>query len=153
VRTLIALLVATVALTLAATASAASSKAEFIQRGDALCARTARELAPLRRRAEAAKSLSQREQLAAAASIWGEHIRIQVRFNRNLRAIGAPPEDAAARSMLARLDRGVVLARRIRDAFANARIESLASALPAYIDFTLKLNRQTRAYGFRVCGR
>jgi hypothetical protein len=55
--------------------------------------------------------------------------------------------------LLARLDRGVILARRIRDAFASARIATLASALPAYIDFTVKLNRQIRAYGFRVCGR
>jgi hypothetical protein len=149
-------LVAIVSLALAgtaSTASAASSKAEFIQRGDALCADVAKQLAPLRRRAEAAYALPESKRMAAAASIWGDQIRIQVAFNRRLRAVGAPPGDAAARNLLAQLDRGVILARRIRDAFANARIGSLSTALPAYLDFTLKLNRQVRTYGFRVCGR
>jgi hypothetical protein len=137
----------------ASDASAASTKAEFIKRGDALCTSMARELAPLRRRAEAAKSLPQEKQWAAATAIWSDQIRIQVRFNRQLRAIGPPPNDATARSLLAQLDRGVILARRIRDAFADRRITSLASALPAYLHFTLKLNRRVSAYGFRVCGR
>jgi hypothetical protein len=91
--------------------------------------------------------------MAAAAAIWGDQIQIQVAFNRRLRAVGAPPGDSAARNLLAQLDRGVVLARRIRDAFANGRIASLSEALPAYLDFTLKLNRQVRTYGFHVCGR
>ena len=137
----------------APTAVAASTKAEFIKRGDVLCAGMARELAPLRRRAEAAYALPEDKRMAAAAAIWSDQIRMQIRFNQRLRAIGAPPNDAAARSLLAQLERGVVLARRIRDAFADARIASLASTLPAYIEFTLKLNRQVRAYGFRVCGR
>lgn len=143
-------------LALAGTASAAvaaTTKAEFIKRGDTLCTRMATELAPLRRRADAARSLPEDKQWAAAAAIWSDQVRIQIRFNQRLRAIGAPPNDATARSLLAQLDRGVVLARRIRDAFADARIATLASALPAYIQFTLKLNRQVRAYGFRVCGR
>jgi hypothetical protein len=149
-------LVAIVSLALAGTAStaaAASSKAEFIQRGDALCAEVAKQLAPLRRRAEAAYALPESKRMAAAAGIWGDQIRIQVAFNRRLRAVGAPPGDAAARSLLAKLDRGVVLARRIQNAFANRRIAALSEALPAYLDFTLKLNRQVRTYGFRVCGR
>jgi hypothetical protein len=149
-------LVAIASLALAATAStavAATTKSDFIKRGDLLCAGMARELGPLRRRAEAALKLPEYEQWGVTAAIWSDQIRIQVRFNRRLRAIGAPPNDAAARNLLAQLDRGVVLARRIRDAFADARIASLASALPAYIQFTLKLNRQVRAYGFRVCGR
>lgn len=112
----------------------------------------ARQLAPLRRRAEAAYALPESRRMAAAAAIWGDQIRIQVTFNERLRAVGAPPDDAAARRLLGQLDRGVVLARRIQSAFADRRIASLASALPAYLDFTLKLNRQVRAYGFRVCG-
>ena len=136
----------------ASTASAASTKAEFIKRGDALCAGMAKQLAPLRRRAEAAYALPENRRMAAAAAIWSDQIRIQVTFNQRLRAVGAPPDDAAARRLLGQLDRGVVLARRIQSAFADRRIASLASALPAYLDFTLKLNRQVRAYGFRVCG-
>ena len=148
-------LVAIASLALAGTAStavAAATKAEFIKRGDALCVRMAKEIAPLRRRAEAALELPEYEQWGATAAIWSDQIRIQVRFNQRLRSIGAPPHDAAARSLLAQLDRGVVLARRVRDAFADARIASLASALPAYLEYTLKLNRQVKAYGFRVCG-
>lgn len=137
----------------ATTATAASTKAEFIRRGDALCAGMAKELAPLRRRAEAAYALPEQKRMAAAAAIWRDQIEIQVAFNRRLRAVGAPPDDAVARRLLAQLDRGVVLARRIQTAFANGRIDALSSALPAYLDFTLKLNRQVRAYGFRVCGR
>ena len=137
----------------ASTAGAASTKAEFIKRGDALCADMVKELAPLRRRAEAAYALPESRRMAAAAAIWSDQIRIQVAFNRRLRAVGAPPNDAAAARLLAQLDRGVVLARRIQSAFANQRIDSLATALPAYLDFTLKLNRQVRVYGFRVCGR
>lgn len=147
---------AIVSLALAGTASnavAASTKAEFIQRGDTLCAGMAKQLAPLRRRAEAAYALPESKRMAAAAAIWGDQIRIQVAFNQRLRAIGAPPGDSAARGLLSQLDRGVVLSRRIRDAFAQGRIASLSSALPAYLEFTLKLNRQVRAYGFRVCGR
>lgn len=155
VRRLVVIVVATVSLALAGAASsavAASTKAEFIQRGDALCVNVAKQLAPLRRRAEAAYALPESKRMAAAAAIWGDQIRIQVTFNRRLRAIGAPPNDAAARNLLTQLDRGVVLARRIRDAFADGRIASLSTALPAYLDFSLKLNRQVRAYGFRVCG-
>lgn len=152
----LAALAAAVSLAIAGTAStagAATTKAEFIKRGDALCADVAKELAPLRRRAEAAYSLPESRRMAAAAAIWGDQIRIQVAFNRRLRAVGAPPNDAAGARLLAQLDRGVVLARRIQSAFADRRIDSLATALPTYLDFTLKLNRQVRAYGFRVCGR
>jgi len=136
----------------ASSAAAASTKAEFIKRGDSLCAGMAKQLAPLRRRAEAAYALSESRRMAAAATIWRDQIRIQVTFNQRLRAVGAPPDDAAADRLLAQLDRGVVLARRIQGAFAEKRIAALSSALPAYVDFTLKLNRQVRAYGFRVCG-
>ena len=147
-------LAATISLVLAATASSATAAANkaVIKRGDALCAGMAKQLEPLRRRAEAAYALPESKRMAAAAAIWGDQIRIQVAFNRRLRAVGAPPGDAAAVRLLAQLDRGVVLARRIRSAFADGRIDALASALPAYLEFTLKLNRQVRAYGFRVCG-
>jgi hypothetical protein len=155
-RRLVPVLVAVTSLALAGTAStavAAPTKAEFIKRGDALCVRIARELAPLQQRAQAALTLPEDKKWPAAAAIWSDQIRIQVRFNRQLRALGAPANDAEARSILGQLDRGVVLARRIQAAFANARVATLASALPAYVRFTLKLNRQVRTYGFRVCGR
>jgi hypothetical protein len=156
VRRLVPVLVGIASLALSGTAStavAATTKPEFIKRGDALCVQMARQLAPLQQRAQAALMLPESKKWGAAAAIWSDQIRIQVRFNRQLRAIGAPSGDATARSLLAQLDRGVVLARRIQVAFANARVAALASALPAYVQFTLNLNRQVRAYGFRVCGR
>jgi hypothetical protein len=133
-------------------AASATSKSEFIRRGDALCTRTLKELAPLRRRAEAAASAPEAKRWSLAASLWSDQIRIQTRFNDRLRAIGTPRGDAAARNLLSRLDRGVVLARRVRDAFAARRVTALATALEAYVDFTLALNDRIRAYGFRVCG-
>ena len=132
--------------------AAATTKSEFIRRGDALCARTMKELAPLRRRAEAAASAPESQKWALATSLWSDQIRIQMRFNERLRAIGTPRGDAAARNLLSRLDRGVVLARRVRDAFASRRTAGVANALEAYVDFTLALNKRIRAYGFRVCG-
>lgn len=154
-RRLVPVLVAIASLALAGTAStavAATTKAEFIKRGDVLCVRLAKEAAPLGRRAQAAMKLPEYQQWAAAAAVWSDQIRLQVRFNQQLRAIGVPPNDAAAHSLLVQLDRGVVLARRVRDAFADARIASLSSVLPAYLRYTLTLSRQIKAYGFRVCG-
>jgi hypothetical protein len=133
--------------------AAAATKAEFIRRGDAACIRAARELAPLARRARAAQALPEAKRWTAATSIWSAQIRVQVRFNRRLRAIGAPPGDAQARRILRELDRGVALARRVRTGFARRDAAALSRALPAYITFTNSLNARVRAYGFRRCGR
>ena len=146
-----------VALALSALAGAANAatptKREFIRKGDALCASIARELVPIRQRAEAAKSLPQSRQWAAATSIWSDQIAIQLRFNTKFRAIGVPAGDATAGRLVSSLDRGVVLARKVRDGFARRDVNALASSLPAYLQYTLALNRRIQAYGFRVCGR
>jgi hypothetical protein len=133
-------------------AHAAPTKTHFIQRGDALCGQVRRDLAPLRRRAEAAKSLPEAQKWAAATALWGDQIRIQARFIARFRAIGVPAGDATARSLSSGLDRGLLLARRVRAAFAARSTTALSAALPAYVRFTLSLNRRVRAYGFRVCG-
>ncbi|MBD0348130.1 MAG: hypothetical protein ICV59_03180 [Thermoleophilia bacterium] len=137
----------------AAAALAAPSKGEFIRRGDALCTQTARELVPLRKRAEAAKSLPTARKWAAGSSLWAEQVRIQARFNARFRALGLPAGDVTARRLVDGLDRGLVFARRVRDAFASRSTAALAAALPAYLRFTVALNRRVQAYGFRVCGR
>jgi hypothetical protein len=134
-------------------AFAAPTKAEFIRQGDALCKQVQRELAPLRRRAEAAKSLPQAQQWAAVSRLWTDQIRIQARFNARFRGLGLPGGDATARSIVSGLDRGLVLARRVRDGFAARSTSALATALPAYVRFTTALNRRVAAYGFNVCGR
>ena len=134
-------------------AYAAPTKAEFIRQGDSLCRQVQRELAPLRREAQAAKSLPEGQKWAAVTTLWTKQIRIQVRFNARFRALGLPAGDAKARSLVSGLDRGVVFARRVRDAFATRNTAALASALPAYVRFTTSLNRRVAAYGFQVCGR
>ena len=133
-------------------AHAAPTKAQFIRQGDALCLQVQRDLAPLRRRAEAAKSLPESQQWAAAQRLWADQIRIQARFTARLRAVGVPTGDSKARSIVLGLDRGLVLARRVRDAFARRSYTSLAVTLPEYIRFTMSLNRRVAAYGFKVCG-
>jgi len=133
-------------------AFAAPTKAQFIQRGDALCREVQRELAPLVRRAQAAKSLPESQQWPVAKRLWADQIRIQARFTARLRAVGLPTGDLKARSIVSGLGRGLVLARRVRDAFARRSTTSLAVALPEYIRFTMSLNRRVAAYGFKVCG-
>jgi hypothetical protein len=133
-------------------AFAAPTKAQFIRQGDALCREVQRELAPLVRRAQAAKSLPQSRQWTAAERLWSDQIRIQGRFTTRLRAVGLPVGDSKAHSIVLGLDRGLVLARRVRDAFARRSTTSLAVSLPEYIRFTVSLNRRVAAYGFKVCG-
>jgi hypothetical protein len=132
-------------------ASAAPTKAQFIRKGDALCRDVRRELAPLRQRAQAAKSMPESQQWAAVERLWADQIRIQARFTARLRAVGVPTGDTQARSIVFGLDRGLVLARRVRDRFAK-RSATVGVALTAYVRFTLSLNRRVAAYGFNVCG-
>jgi hypothetical protein len=151
----LALLIAVMGLGLALSvgaAHAAPTKAQFIRQGDALCVQVQRELAPLVRRAQAAKSLPESQQWAAAQQLWADQIKIQARFTARLRAVGIPTGDSKARNIVLGLDRGLVLARRVRDAFARRSTASLAVALPEYIRFTMSLNRRVAAYGFKVCG-
>lgn len=152
----LALLITVLGLGLALSVSAAlaaPTKAQFIQKGDALCREVQRELAPLMRRAQAAKSLPVSRQWPVVERLWSDQIRIQARFTARLRAVGVPSGDSKARSIVLGLDRGLVLARRVRDAFARRSTTSLAVSLPEYIRFTLSLNRRVAAYGFKVCGQ
>jgi hypothetical protein len=134
-------------------AFAAPTKAQFIRQGDALCRQVQRAVAPLRREAEAAKSLPEAQKWAAVTRIWTAQIKIQTRFNVRFRALGVPAGDSTARGLVAGLDRGLVLARRVRNAFATRSTTVLAAALPAYVRFTISLNRRVAGYGFRVCGQ
>ena len=137
----------------AAPASAAPSKGEFIRKGDALCLALARQLQPLRVRAEAAKSLPEAQMWSATASLWTDQVRLHAQFVTRFHAIGVPAGDATARSLVRGLDQGLVLARRIRDGFVTRNATLLQQTLPQYVRFTLTLNRRVAAYGFRICGR
>jgi hypothetical protein len=134
-------------------ADAAPTRTQFIRQGDALCRQVQRQLVPLRRQADAAKSLPQSRQWEAVTRIWTAQVKIQAGFNSRFHALGVPTGDSAARGLVSGLDRGLVLARRVRNAFAFRDTTTLTSALPAYVRFTLGLNRRVTAYGFRVCGR
>lgn len=149
-----ACLIAVVCLNLAlgtGAAQAAPTKAQFIRQGDALCRGVQRELEPLRRRAQAAKSMPLSRQWVVAERLWADQIQIQTRFTARLRSVGLPAGDSQARSIVFGLDRGLVLARRVRDRFAK-RSATVGFALTAYIRFTVSLNRRVAAYGFKVCG-
>jgi hypothetical protein len=134
-------------------ADAAPTRAQFIRQGDELCRQVQRQLLPLRRQAQAAMSLPEARQWTAVTRVWTAQVKIQASFNARFRALGVPERDSAARSILSGLDRGLALARRVRDAFAAHDTSALAGALPAYVRFTLGLNRRVAAYGFNACGR
>jgi uncharacterized membrane protein YccF (DUF307 family) len=147
--------VAAVVLAVALPASAAAAsptKAEFIRSGDALCARTMVLLKPIRARAAAAKTLPTEQKWVEVASIWSAQIRIQEQFAAKFKALGVPVADAKALRFGPGLDRGVTLARAVQRGFAQRSNSLLASALPAYINFTITFNRGVRTYGFRTCG-
>ena len=134
-------------------ALAAPTKNQFIWRGDALCERVYLiELQPIRDRAMAAKSLRGTKRWVAAEALWRDQLRVQTSFIARFRAIGVPRGDATARSLVEGLDRGVVLARQVLEAFASRRIPRVAPALKAYLNFTFALNERVQAYGFAICG-
>ena len=138
----------------AAAASAATpTRGEFIRQGDAICAQVKRELAPVVARAEQARSLPESRKWAAVADIWAEQIAIHRRFVSRFRALGTPRNDRAAQRIVAGLESGIVLAERVRKAFATRNTAVIRGALGAYVEFTVSTNRRVVAYGFRVCGR
>jgi hypothetical protein len=140
------------ALVVPASASASPTRGDFIRRGDALCAQTKLLMKPIRARAQAAETLPTAQKWLAVASLWADQVRIQEQFTAKFKAIGVPAGDTTARTLRAGLDRGVLLARRVHEGFVRRSQTLLSRALPAYIDFTVGLNRRVHAYGFRVCG-
>jgi hypothetical protein len=149
----VAVVSAAVVTVVASPAVAAPTRATFISKGDAVCAQTKRELAPIKRRADAAKLLPQSEQWAAVSAIYADQIEIQKRFVSRFRTIGAPAGDVTAKTLINSLAKGVSLAVRVQQGFAAHDAAVLQTALPAYLRFTVDLNRRVVAYGFRICGR
>ena len=98
-------------------------------------------------------SLPDAQKWRAVTSLWTVQIRIQARFNKRFGAIGLPAGDRTARSLVTGLDRGLALARRVRNAFAAHDTAAVAASLPAYLRYTLRLNARVVAYGFATCGR
>jgi|SRR6187200_1368649 hypothetical protein len=151
--TLIGITALLVGLATGGIAQANPSRAEFIRRGDALCTQTKKALAPIRARAQAAKTLPTDAKWQAAADIWADQIAIQRRFIAKFRAIGTPAGDQSANSLVSSMSRGLVLAVNVQRGFADRHSARLPGALSSYVTFTLNLNRRVAAYGFRVCGR
>ena len=100
----------------------------------------------------AAKLLPETKMWAETADIWADQIVIQKRFVARFRAIGTPAGDAVAVALVGKLARGVLLATRVQQGFAAHDVMKLQAALPAYVRYTLDLNRRVVAYGFRACG-
>lgn len=151
--TLLTSLVVVTFLAGATVAHANPSKAEFIRKGDALCAQTKQALVPVQKRAEAAKSLPTDAKWQATADIWADQIAIHRRFIAKFQAIGTPVGDAAARNLVSKMRRGLTLAVNVRRGFLDRDTIRLPTYLSDYLTFTLSLNRRVAAYGFRVCGR
>jgi hypothetical protein len=150
---LLAFIAIAIAVVCVAPAAAAPPRSDFIRKGDALCAQVKRELAPIRARAVAAQGLPMSKQWSVGADIWADQIRIQKRFVQRFHDLGIPANDARARQIVSGLDRGLVLAGRVQKAFAARKAAAIGPAVRDYLTFTLKLNAQVVAYGFRVCGR
>jgi hypothetical protein len=151
----IATLTLTLLLVLSSVAMGATttSRAEFIRKGDALCTQVKRELIPVRRRADEARSLPESQQWGAVADVWADQIEIQKRFVRRFRDIGVPANDRRARELVSGLGRGITLAVRVQRVFTTRNEAAIPKALTDYVRFTVSLNAKVRAYGFRVCGR
>jgi hypothetical protein len=134
-------------------AVASPTRVEFIRKGDALCAQTKSQLLPIRDRAQAAKSLPPSRQWAAVADIYADQIVIQRQFALKFNAIGTPAGDAVAAGLVSKFAKGILLAVRVQRGFATHDAAALQTALPAYLRFTLDLNKHVVAYGFHTCGK
>ena len=131
---------------------AAPTRAEFISKGDAVCAEIQQELVPLRARADAARSLPQSEQLKLLKRMWDDQIRIHERFVDDMKEIGTPAGDTVAQGLIDSLEDGVKLAEDVQDGFEDEDAAAIGKALPAYLNYTVMLNGRVADYGFRRCG-
>jgi len=131
---------------------AAPTRAEFIRKGDVVCAEIQQELGSMRARAEAASRLPQREQLELLKRMWDDQIRIQKRFVDDMKEIGTPAGDDVAQELIDSLEHGVKLAEDVQDGFDDEDAAAIGKALPAYLNFTVVLNGRVADYGFRRCG-
>jgi hypothetical protein len=154
-----------VCLTLAAVAlvtgcggdSGEASKAEYLARGDAVCADAQVEAADLARRAQGIQAesgtLSRDELLERASEVWGDQIEFTEEFRGRLADLDAPSEDQPrVDEFLASIDDGLDTAREIKATLDDGQ-EVPRELVQTYAGIVERGNTLARAYGFQVCGR
>jgi hypothetical protein len=133
------------------------TRAEYLARGDALCAEVQTEAADLARRAQELEARSEQlpraRLLEKAAGLWAAQIRLIEEFLARLQALGAPPADEEkVEQFIASIEEGLVIAREIRSTL-EAGSEAPRSLLVRYGRVVNEGNTLAQAYGFDVCGR
>jgi hypothetical protein len=133
------------------------TKAEYIARGDALCADLqvagGKLLRDAQRLQAQSKDLGKREFLARAAAFWSDQVAFIERFHRRFKALGAPPGDEArVREFIRSLEDGLEIAEEIQRTLADGR-EVPPATVEDYGRVVERGNTLARAYGFTVCGR
>jgi hypothetical protein len=135
----------------------AATRAEFLAKGDALCAQGQSEAAELARRAQEIQARSgtvpDEELLAQAAAVWDEQIRLVVRFRDQLDELEPPAGDEErVQQFIVALDDGLEIAREIQASLADGE-EPSRERVQSYVDIVNRGNTLARAYGFTVCGK
>jgi hypothetical protein len=133
------------------------TRAEYIARGDALCADAQVAAARLRRKAQQLQAQSERlgkkEFLARAAAFWSDQVAFIERFHRKLKGLGAPPGDEArVREFLRSLEDGLEIAEEIQQTLAQGR-EVPPATVERYGQVVSRGNTLAQSYGFEVCGK
>jgi hypothetical protein len=137
------------------TTATGPTRAEYLARGDALCAEVQTEAADLARRAQEleAKELPREKLLEKAAGLWAAQIRLIEEFLARLQALGAPPADEEkVEQFAASIEEGLVIAREIQSTLAEGS-EAPRSLLVRYGRLVNEGNALAQAYGFHVCGQ
>jgi hypothetical protein len=137
--------------------STGPTRAEYLARGDALCAEVQTEAADLARRAQELKAKSKKlpeaKVLEEAAGLWADQIRLIDEFLARLQALGAPPADEEkVEQFVASIEEGLAIAREIHSTLEQGN-EASPSLLVQYSGVVSKGNTLAQAYGFDVCGR
>jgi hypothetical protein len=134
----------------------AAARAEFLAKGDALCAQGQSEAAELARRAQEIQAQSgtvpDEALLEQAAGVWDDQIQLVVRFRDELDELEAPAGDEAqVEQFIIALDDGLEVAREIQASLADGE-EPSRERVESYGDVVNRGNTLARAYGFTVCG-
>jgi hypothetical protein len=135
----------------------AAARAEFLAKGDVLCAQGQSEAADLARRAQEIQARSgtipDEELLEQAAAVWDDQIQLVVRFRDELDELEAPPGDEErVEQFVVALEDGLEIAREIQASLADGE-EPSRERVQSYVDVVNRGNTLARAYGFTVCGK
>jgi hypothetical protein len=142
--------------TTTATGADTAARADFLAKGDALCAQGQAEAADLARRAQEIQgrvgTVSDEVLIEETAVLWDDQIRLIVRLRDELEALGAPPcDEERVEQFIVALDDGLEIAREIQATLADGEQPS-RDRIQSYAEVVERGNTLARAYGFTVCG-